>query len=73
MREEDFDLAKSIKDTINRLQSIGHELTKLEHQKRLAIQNEDFDAAKQLKTQLEALKASAFDPEGARQAHQLPP
>lgn len=34
IREEDFDLAKQIKDTINRLSSIGQELTKLDAMKR---------------------------------------
>jgi len=46
VRDEDFDLAKQIKDTINRLNSIGQQLTKLEQAKRLAISNEDFDVAK---------------------------
>lgn len=70
VRDEDFDLAKNIKDTINRLQSIGHELTKLEQQKRQAINNEDFDTAKQLKMQIEQLKASAFNPDGPKHSQQ---
>lgn len=49
VRDENFDLAKQIKDTIDRLNSIGQQLTKLEDQKRQAISNEDFDSAKQLK------------------------
>lgn len=56
MREENFDLAKQIKETINRLQGIGTQLTKLEEQKRLAVQNEDFDMAKQLKFQIDQLR-----------------
>jgi|TARA_B110001450_G_C17552877_1_gene453404 hypothetical protein len=39
-------LAKSIKDTIDRLNSIGKQLTTLEAHKRQAIENEDFDSAK---------------------------
>jgi len=49
VRNEDFDLAKSLKDSIERLKSIGSEITSLEDQKRIAINNEDFDAAKILK------------------------
>ena len=53
VRDENFDLAKQLKDTIDRLNSIGQQLTTLEEQKRLAINSEDFDAAKGLKIQIE--------------------
>ena len=62
IRDEDFDLAKNIKDTISRLSAIGQELTKLDAMKRQAIENEDFDSAKQIKQQIDSLKSSAFHP-----------
>ena len=71
VRDENFDLAKSIKDTVDRLKSIGIELTKLEDQKKRAVQNEDFDAAKKLKMQIELLRQSAFHP-GASNGGQMP-
>ena len=46
VRDENFDLAKQLKDTIERLKAVGQELAKLEEQKRLAVHNEDFDVAK---------------------------
>jgi centrosomal protein CEP104 len=67
VRDENFDLAKQIKDTIDRLNSIGQQLTTLEEQKRLAISSEDFDAAKGLKIQIESLRQSAFHPAAAAQ------
>jgi len=73
VRNEDFDLAKEIKDTINRLMSIGTELTKLENEKQQAVANEDFDVAKQLKMQIDQLKASAFNPGVPQQPPQMPP
>ena len=62
MRDENFDLAKNIKETITRLSAIGQQLTTLERNKRMAIENEDFDAAKNIKMQIEALRQSAYHP-----------
>ena len=69
MRNEDFDLAKSLKDSIERLKSIGSEITSLEDQKRIAIQNEDFDAAKTLKRQIEQLRGSAMSGNAQAPSH----
>jgi len=63
VRDEDFDAAKQLKETIDRLSSIGQQLTDLEEQKRLAIHNEDFDAAKHLKLQIDGLRQSAYHPQ----------
>jgi len=43
VRDENFDLAKELKDTITRLVTIGNQLTSLERSKKMAIENEDFD------------------------------
>ena len=40
---EDFDEAKRLKETIERLKTISTHISHLEEKKRLAIQNEDFD------------------------------
>jgi len=45
-------LAKSLKLTIERLTQVSQQLTQMETQKKMAIQNEDFDLAKQLKFQI---------------------
>ena len=60
IREENFDLAKQIKQTIERLQVLSGYLKTLEDQKRLAIISEDFDLAKNLKIQINNLKSTAF-------------
>ena len=46
---EDFDEAKKIKDSIDRLKSVSQQLIQLEERKTIAIKNDDFDAAKMLK------------------------
>lgn len=68
---EDFDEAKRIKETIERLKIVASQITELEERKRLAIQNEDYDAAKTIKIEIENLKQAAMYP--SFQKPQLPP
>lgn len=51
-----------MKGSIDRLYSIGQQLTSLEEQKRLAIEQEDFDSAKMLKVRISELRNSAMIP-----------
>jgi len=53
---EDFDEAKRLKETIDRLKSISTHISQLEERKRIAIQNEDYDAAKIIKIEIEKMK-----------------
>ena len=53
---EDFDEAKKIKDSIDRLKSVSQQLIQLEERKTIAIKNDDFDAAKMLKYEIERLR-----------------
>lgn len=53
---EDFDEAKRIKETIERLKSVSTHISQLEERKRLAISSEDFDTAKAIKLEIEKLK-----------------
>ena len=46
IREENFDIAKQVKEAIDRLYAVGKELSDLEAMKRQAIESEDFDRAK---------------------------
>ena len=62
VREENFDMAKQFKETIDRLHSIGQELTHLETQKKQAIESEDFDQAKVLKMRIQELRQGAYAP-----------
>ena len=58
--KEDFDEAKRLKTSIDRLKSISMHLGQLEERKRLAIVSEDYDAAKLIKQEIEKLKRSAL-------------
>lgn len=40
---EDFDEAKRIKETIDRLKTVGGHIAQMEDRKRIAISNEDYD------------------------------
>ena len=53
---EDFDEAKRLKETIERLKTVSGNISQLEERKRLAIQNEDYDSAKMIKIEIEKLK-----------------
>jgi centrosomal protein CEP104 len=59
---EDFDEAKRIKDTIERLKTISGHISQLEERKRLAIKSEDYEAAKVIKIEIEKLKGSVMYP-----------
>ena len=50
---EDFDEAKRLKETIDRLKSISTHISQLEQRKNNAIKNEDYDAAKIIKAEIE--------------------
>lgn len=63
VKDENFDLAKQVKESIDRLFAIGQQLTALEEQKRLAIEQEDFDSAKMLKVRIAELRNSAMVPQ----------
>ena len=59
---EDFDEAKRIKDTIDRLKTVAGHISQLEERKRMAIQSEDYEAAKVIKSEIEKLKGSVMYP-----------
>ena len=62
IREENFDVAKQVKETIDRLYAIGKELSDLEAMKRQAVDSEDFDKAKQIKMRIQQLRTNAEMP-----------
>lgn len=68
---DDFDEAKRIKDTIDRLKTVSTQISQLEERKTMAIRNEDYDAAKIIKLEIEKLKAAVMYPHF--QAPQFPP
>lgn len=68
---EEFDEAKRLKDTIDRLKMISGHMAQLEERKRMAIQNEDYEAAKVIKIEIEKLKQSVMYP--GFQSPQIPP
>ena len=59
---EDFDEAKRIKDTIERLKTVAGHIAQLEERKRMAIQKEDYEAAKIIKTEIEKMKNTVMNP-----------
>ena len=59
---EDFDEAKRIKDTIDRLKQVSGQIANLEISKQKAIDNEDYDAAKIIKSEIEKLKSAVMYP-----------
>lgn len=59
---EDFDEAKRLKETIERLKTVAGHISNLEERKRLAIQSEDYEAAKVIKIEIEKLKQSVMYP-----------
>jgi centrosomal protein CEP104 len=56
VREENFDEAKKIKDSIDKLKKLGLQIAKLEERKNLAIEKEDFDTAKIIKAEIDRIK-----------------
>lgn len=61
---EDYDEAKRLKDSIERLKNVGYQLLQLEERKRAAIVSEDFDTAKIIKLEIDRLRNSALPPIG---------
>ena len=59
---EDFEEAKRLKDTIDKLKSISTHLSQLEERKMIAIKSEDYDSAKIIKQEIEKLKESVMYP-----------
>lgn len=59
---DDFDEAKRIKDTIDRLKIVSTQISQLEERKGIAIKNEDYDAAKIIKVEIEKLKYAVMNP-----------
>jgi centrosomal protein CEP104 len=59
---DDFDEAKRIKDTIERLKTVSTQISQLEERKTMAIRNEDYDAAKIIKIEIEKLKSAVMYP-----------
>ncbi len=59
---DDFDEAKRIKDTIDRLKIVSTQISQLEERKTIAIKNEDYDAAKIIKVEIEKLKYAVMNP-----------
>jgi hypothetical protein len=49
---ENYDLAKKLKNCTDRLKTLGIEIGKLEHKKRIAVAQEDYDLASSLKARL---------------------
>jgi centrosomal protein CEP104 len=62
IKMEDYDEAKRLKETIERLRSMGTHLAQLEERKKIAIENEDFDAAKIIKIEIDRLRTTALEP-----------
>ncbi|WIA42558.1 hypothetical protein OEZ86_008540 [Tetradesmus obliquus] len=55
---EDYDEAKRLKASIERLKMVGGKIAQLEARKRLAVEREDYDLAKALKADIEKLRVA---------------
>jgi centrosomal protein CEP104 len=55
---EDYDEAKKIKKSIDRIKIIGRKIYELESQKKIFINSEDYDNAKIMKLEIDRLKSS---------------
>lgn len=62
---EDYDEAKRIKSSIDRLKVVGQAIAKLEAKKRLAVEREEYDVAKILKVDIDKLRAAGESAAGA--------
>lgn len=58
-QEEDYDLAKALKQQIDALKAAGSQIAELEAQKKKAVEDEDYDTAKQLKQRIDELRVQA--------------
>lgn len=68
---EDFDEAKRIKETIERLKTVAGHIAQLEERKRIAIQKEDYEAAKIIKQEIEKMKNAVMNT--SNRGPQFPP
>lgn len=59
---EDYDAAKRLKASVDRLRSIGAKIAALEARKAAAVAAEDYDSAKALKTEVERMRMRAYGP-----------
>lgn len=55
---EDYDTAKAIKASIDRLKVVGQKIAQLEARKRAAVEKEDYDTAKSIKIDIDKLRAA---------------
>ncbi|KAG2484841.1 hypothetical protein HYH03_016407 [Edaphochlamys debaryana] len=62
---EDYDTAKVLKASIDRLKVVGQKIAQLEARKRAAVEKEDYDTAKAIKLDIDKLRAAG---EGAAMA-----
>ncbi|GLC37245.1 hypothetical protein PLESTB_001144100 [Pleodorina starrii] len=62
---EDYDTAKALKNSIERLKVVGQKIAQLEARKRAAVEKEDYDTAKSIKADIDKLRAAG---EGAAMA-----
>ena len=62
VENEDFDEAKRLKETIDKLKSVGYQLQQLEDRKRAAINNEDYESAKIIKQEIDRLRNAVAPP-----------
>jgi len=60
VREENFEVAKRMKQAINDLQKVGEKLARYELEKRKAVENEDYDLAKVKKDQMEDYRMKIY-------------
>jgi len=56
VKNEDFQLAKNLKERIQRLKNLGEQISLLESRKEKAIQKEDYDSAMVLKEEIHRLR-----------------
>ena len=56
VKNEDFQLAKNLKERIQRLKNLGEQISLLESRKEKAIQKEDYDSAMVLKEEIQRLR-----------------
>ena len=56
VQNEDYQMAKNLKDRIQRLKNLGEQIALLESRKEKAIQKEDYDSAMVLKEEIQRLR-----------------
>lgn len=58
LKNEDYDEAKKLKKSIERIKILGKKIYELELQKKIFVNNEDFDNAKIIKLEIDRLKSN---------------